>query len=260
MQGMYQMMVWKLLQPFTLLYIFSALTILNLWRRRRETRKRLLWLSATFVALTVLCLPISGHIAVGTLEWQNPPLRERPADAQAIVVLSSYVFPPDSLRTEPELDEASLIRCLQAAAVYHQGPSCPVLVAGGKTDPDEPGPGCSEVMRDFLVRLGVKEPDLIVENNSRTTYENAVEARKLLDEKRLHKIILVTDATHMVRSARCFRKQGLEVVPCGCRYRASQLEGVAFMDFLPSLSGARGCERAAHEWLGLAWYWLRDRI
>ena len=34
-------------------------------------------------------------------------------------------------------------------------------------------------VRDFLVRLGVKESDVLVEDASRTTYENAVESVKV---------------------------------------------------------------------------------
>jgi uncharacterized SAM-binding protein YcdF (DUF218 family) len=186
-------------------------------------------------------------------------LYQRPADAEAIVVLSSYVRPPNDFRLHPELDEDSVNRCLKAAELYHQGAPCPVVVTGGKVDPDSPGPSCSEVMRDLLLQLGVKNSDLSVENASRSTYENAVESRKLLDERRIHKILLVTDASPLVRAAGCFRKQGLEVVPCGCRYRATKFE-ISLAGILPNPSAARGCLRASHEWLGLAWYWLRGRI
>jgi uncharacterized SAM-binding protein YcdF (DUF218 family) len=257
---MYEVLVWKLFQPFTLLILLSGVAVLNLWRKRRESRRRLVCLTAIFAALALLSLPIVGRVAVGSLEWQNPPMRDRPADAQAIVVLSSHVQPADDLHPEPELDEPSLNRCLRAARVYHQGPACPVLVSGGKGDADDPGPTCPEVMRNFLVQLGVRESDLILDLNSQSTYENAVESRKLLDDRQLHKIILITDAAHLVRATGCFNKQGLEVVPCGCFYRAAPKEGLSLEDFLPSLSAARGCARAFHEWLGLAWYRLRGRI
>ena len=55
------------------------------------------------------------------------------------------------------------------------------------------------------------------------------------------------------------RKQGMEVVPCGCEYRILDFE-IGPSSFLPQPGAARGCQRAMHEWLGLAWYWLRGRI
>src|SRR5216684_693941 len=109
---MYQFLTWDLLQPFTLLYLLVGFAILNLWRRRVETRRRLLWLTAAYGTLFVIGLPPVGYSAVGSLEWQYPPLRERPADAEAIVVLSSYVHAPDEGRLNPELDEDSYLRCL----------------------------------------------------------------------------------------------------------------------------------------------------
>ena len=114
-------------------------------------------------------------------------------------------------------------------------------------------------MAELLRKLGVKESDLLVENNSRTTYENAEESRKLLDKLATHKIILVTDGIHLHRSVLCFRKQGFDVEPSGCRYRATELKATVNL-FLPSLSGIAGCQEASHEWLGVVWYWLCGRV
>jgi len=97
-----------------------------------------------------------------------------------------------------------------------------------------------------------------VEGASRTTYENPVESAKLLRHHRLGRPVLVTDAVDMFRAACCFRKQGVEVSPAACHYRATGLEGSLF-DFLPSPQAARRCQRAWHEWLGVGWYCLWGR-
>jgi uncharacterized SAM-binding protein YcdF (DUF218 family) len=98
-----------------------------------------------------------------------------------------------------------------------------------------------------------------VENKSRTTYENATESKKLLEERGISHIVLVTDATHLHRAVLCFRKQGLEVTPCGCRQRKTRFEPSLY-DFLPGVSGLDDVETACHEWVGLAWYRLAGRI
>ena len=115
------------------------------------------------------------------------------------------------------------------------------------------------VMRDYLIRQGVESADLIVEAESQSTYENAVACRQLLEARGIHKIVLVTDAFHPHRAVGCFRKQGLEVVPCGCRYRAQNYEG-RFSDFVPKPWALSYCHKVAHEWLGVAWYLLHDRM
>jgi uncharacterized SAM-binding protein YcdF (DUF218 family) len=248
-----------LLQPFTLVVLFTGLALANLWRKRREARGRLLAVTVPFVALAVFCTPAVGYLALGTLEWHHPPLFERPADAGAIVVLAGYVFPPDRTRPRAVPAEDTYYRCLKAAELYHQKWPCPVVVSGGKVDPHMPGPACATVMYDFLRQLGVNAADLIVEDGSRTTYENAVACRSLLDHRGIRKIVLVTEATHLDRAAACFRKQGLDVVPGGCHYRATRFEGSP-LAFVPSPGAAATCHRVWHEWLGTCWYWLWGRI
>jgi uncharacterized SAM-binding protein YcdF (DUF218 family) len=248
-----------LLQPTLLCSLLSIAALAWLWRKRRESRRRLLCLTVPFAALMVLCVPAVGYLALGTLEWSYPPLERRPDDTEAIVVLSGYVAPPGGARLQPEMGEDTVQRCLKAAELYHQGRPCPVLVSGGKVHPDTPGPTLAEVMRDFLLRLGVKPSDVIVEDQSRTTYENAVESCRLLRERGLTRTVLVTDAIHLGRALGCFRKQGFEPVPCGCRYRATAFR-TTLGQFLPNPASARGCAEACHEWFGTIWYRLCGRI
>jgi uncharacterized SAM-binding protein YcdF (DUF218 family) len=248
-----------LAQPMVWLYLLAALGLANLWWKRRESRRRLLLLTVPFVLLSVLCSPLAAYLALGSLEWSYPPLQERPEDVEAIVVLSGYVRVLDEEGTQVELGIDTLYRCLRAAEVYHQGKPCPVVVSGGRTDPAAPGPPLAVAMREFLLKLGVRSCDLLVEDRSRNTYENAVETCRLLDERGLHRIVLVTDAAHLKRAAGCFRKLGAEVVPCGCRYRAARMEW-SIGAFLPDPGAAQGSKEACHEWLGATWYSLRGRL
>src|SRR5207237_2675856 len=106
-------------------------------------------------------------------------------------------------------------RCLYAAELYRAAGHCPVVVTGGRMNgPSEPS--CAQVMRTFLTGLGVSEADITTEDDSQTTYENATNTRKLLEARGVRRVVLVTDAAHMFRAERCFRKQGLEVVPAPC--------------------------------------------
>ena len=251
--------VWQLFQPFPLLMLLTGITLANLWRKRRETPRRLLLVTLSYLLLLVLSLPASSYLLLGSLEWQYPAVKTRPDDVEAIVVLGSMVRQASGQRQRPELDEYSINRCVRAAELYRQGPPCPLVVSGGDDNPERWGPSCAEAMKDFLVQLGVRPADVIVEERSTTTYENAVESCKLLNERGLHKIVLVTDGTHLVRADRCFRKQGVETIPAGCSYRATPSSGRRF-GVVPSPHAVIDCQAVFHEWLGLAWYWLRGRI
>lgn len=53
---------------------------------------------------------------------------------------------------------------------------------------------------------GVQRFNVIIENNSRTTYGNVVHSLPLLRNLRCHKVILVTSELHMPRAKRLFEK------------------------------------------------------
>jgi uncharacterized SAM-binding protein YcdF (DUF218 family) len=254
---MYRFVV-ELCQPHTLLLLLAGWALFRLWRKRADPRRRLWPLLVPLAGLTALCMPLTGHLALLSLESYAAPVDERPSDAEALVVFASGVYPPEGPRTEAELDEDSFHRCLLAARLYNQGSPCPVFISGGKVDPDTPGPTNAAVMAAFLGRHGVKEEDLVVEPNSRTTYENAVECAKLLREKGIRRVALVVDAVDMPRAAACLRKQGVEVIPAPCHFRATRFQFDVF-SFLPSPGAAVAFQRAWHEWLGLVWYRCRGR-
>jgi uncharacterized SAM-binding protein YcdF (DUF218 family) len=248
-----------LVQPYLASFLLLGIGIANLWCRRREPIRRLLLITVPFVALTVISTPAVAHLSQGTLEWRFPPTEQRPDGAEAIVVLGGGIEPADATRRRAALSSSTLVRCMHAAAVYCQGKTCPVIVSGGRVDAGSSTPPIALLMRDFLRDQGVKDADLIVEDRSRTTYENAVECCKLLEQRHIGKVILVTDATHMFRALRTFHKQGIDAVPSACAHRATQFDWGVF-DFLPSANAVQNHQRTIHEWLGVAWYWLRGYL
>lgn len=248
-----------LVDPFIVCFLLVGLALAGLWRSRDVPRGRLWLLTGAFLALVLVCLPPVMFLAVGTLEWAYPPKYDVPNGTQAIVVLGGRVDPADKVRPRPELGDEAVMRCLKAAQLYRAGGPCLVVVSGGNVDPNHPGPTCAKAMADFLVSVGVAFDDLVLEGRSRTTYENAVETRRLLKPRGVERIVLVTSATHLRRSERCFRGQGFEVTPRGCNYRATEFQW-SFRAFLPSSDAAQTFNAVVHEWLGSFWYWVHGRI
>ena len=78
-------------------------------------------------------------------------------------------------------------------------------------DKNRLGPQLADAMRDFLIQMDVPDEDILIERRSRSTYENATESAKVLDRLNINSVILVTEATHLERSLRCFRAQGIAV-------------------------------------------------
>lgn len=257
---MYRLLVDICLDPFLLLFAAVMVAAANLWRKPRARVSRILLLSVTLVALLLVCTPAVAHLAVGSLESQFPPAPgERPDDAQALVVLSGGLTSLDDQGTRVQLSPDTYYRCRMALRLYRQGDPIPIVASGGKVDPDRPGPTLAAAMRDFLVSNGVDADDVIVEEQSSTTFENAMHSADLLQRRHVSRFVLITDAIHLPRAARCFRRQGL--VPTA---RASRRFAESFRwelrSFLPSPTAARHVKMVVHEWVGLAWYRLTRRL
>lgn len=249
---MYRFLTMTLLNPSVILLALSSIAILNLWRRRVESRRRLSAATAAICGLYTIFTPGFSYLLLGSLEWRYPPRYDVPEDAGAIVVLGGYVRPEDHGR-QAELGTFSLYRCLHALRLYRQR-RLPLLVTGGK-NADGLGPTQADAMRDFFRDHGVPPEDIWMEGRSRTTHENAVESARLLRQRGIDRVVLVTDAIHLRRAELSFARQGVLTIPHGTYYAAMSppplIEAVT-----PSAHSAADVERVVHEWLGLAWYSL----
>jgi len=256
---MYHFLVWEFLQPFFLLCVATGLALVGLWIRRPESRKSLRIFLALYTVMIGLSLPATAWVAAGTLEWRFPPLDVRPADVDAIVVLAGAVRGPDNVLRRPELDGGALARCVESARLYHQDQPCLMVCSGGKSSLAPEGPATADVMKALLVQLGVARTDVAVDDEARTTFENATQSSRILERRGVHKIILVSSALHLFRAKRCFEKLGFEVIPCGCDYKATRFNPWIYK-LIPNARSLSQFGEVCHEWLGTAWYWFQDRI
>ena len=67
-------------------------------------------------------------------------------------------------------------------------------------------------MRDLAREAGVPETAVLLETESRNTFENAAYTARLLHAIGKPRIVLVSDRAHLPRAARLFRRAGFEVI------------------------------------------------
>lgn len=99
-------------------------------------------------------------------------------------------------------------RVALGVGVYREG-AAPLLVMSGG------GAGTATeaaVMRDLARQAGVPETAVLLEMESRNTFENAAYTARLLHAIGKPRIVLVSDRAHLPRAARLFRRAGLEVI------------------------------------------------
>jgi len=90
---------------------------------------------------------------------------------------------------------------------------------------------------------------------SGSTRDSAVAVAETLRSRGMRRIALVTEAYHMMRAERCFRKQGLETLPAPCGFRTLKFNAGEWL--FPGWNPLSYNEAALHEYGGIAVYWLR---
>lgn len=83
-----------------------------------------------------------------------------------------------------------------------------LLLSGGIVGPP---PAEARVMREMALRRGVAAERIIVEDQARNTFENAVYAGRIIRDRQWCRVVVVTDAFHLPRALYMFRRLGLRV-------------------------------------------------
>ena len=229
-------------------------------------RVRFLMLSLGFLALWGLSSHwISQGILLKGLEDRarqlNATINEgAETKPSAIVVLGGGLLaasPPE--RPYPDLLPGA-DRVWHAARLFRERRAEKVVLTGGQRVGLEGSglPSEAESMKIFLMDLGVPASAILIEDQARTTRENAAKTRDLiramLKPKEVERptIILVTSASHMPRAFRNYAKAGFITIAEPAEYNAVDSTLATWEKLLPSESNLATSSNAIKEWIALA--------
>ena len=245
--------VWFLLNPMTLT-ILGAAVGMSLFACRGR-RARLLGGILAAVSLAALWFISSrGGVLLLGLPLERPYLASQdvaslPA-ADAIVVLGGGICKTERM-TYPDMFEGA-DRVWHAARAWKAG-KAPVVVVSGANDLVATVP--------LLLDLGVPREAIVVDNESRNTYENSRFTERLLLSRAKNaegrgappSVLLVTSAWHMTRALGNFSRTSLTVVPAPCDFSVCNvwLGGSRWWDWVvPSADATARPSYLFREWLG----------
>lgn len=212
---------------------------------------------AVAVLLFLFCWTPLSMLALRAVQSSYSRQPPQDQDAGAIVVLAGTVHDPFAPLPVPLLGHNTYERSRYAAWLHKEWRSLPVLASGGSPRAAQ-HQADSYAMREFLIHQDVAPSMIWVEDRSRSTAENASYSAAILNSKGIRKIVLVTDVVHMRRAQKCFEKLGFSVIPAPCGFRpVYEFEP---HDALPDWRAISWNEEMLHEFLGLAWYWVRGAI
>ena len=95
--------------------------------------------------------------------------------------------------------------------LYRKGKVRKIILTGGQGNRDELTEAAEA--RQFALRNGVPDRDILIEERSHTTYENLVNAKQVADAHGLKKVLIVSDPMHMKRAVAMASDVGLEAYP-----------------------------------------------
>jgi len=236
-----------LIQPLVWVFILMLLAFF----RKTLGRKLLLasvillyFFSNEFIFNEVSRLYESRAVKIETL---NPPY------SAAIVLggLSSFQETVDQLEFQGSAD-----RLLDILPFYFEGMVSKLIIAGGSGRLNQEVKE-SPRLKDYLISLGVKETDILIEDKSRNTYENAIYAKELIEQQDLRPpFLLCTSASHMPRSLAVFEKQAINVDAYPVDFYTLDREFNPDRLLIPKAHILQKWDWLVHEWLGWIFYKL----
>jgi uncharacterized SAM-binding protein YcdF (DUF218 family) len=239
--------------PSTMIVLGIGLALFYLARRR--PRAAGVVLAFVLAGTALLGMPWAARAAVGTLERPFSTSGTPDREPSAIVVLAgaSNIYPDGRV----DLNAASWRRLWLGIETYHAfGGRVPLVYAGGSFNRSTGAPIESPVIAKVAVRAGVAPSHLIFEDGSSTTFESAQGISRLWPgrfQDAPRRIVLVTSAWHMRRSAAVFRRQGFEVNTISTDFRAD-VRDTRRPEWLPTLEAFGLTELAWREWASVLLY------
>lgn len=169
----------------------------------------------------------------------------------AIVLLGGGISPAaPPTREYPDLGEAS-DRAWHAARLYRAGLAQRIIISGGR------GLGLeqsitlqteAQATRLLLLDFGIPDSSLILEEQARTTRENAHYVKSMVGDKY---IALVTSASHMPRAFRTFENQNIRTHAYPTDFQIATDAQPLWEKFLPTARDLKRSEIAIKEHLAL---------
>lgn len=242
-----------LLHPFTWVIILLVWALLTYDQKRRKRLVRwalglLLFFSNSFI------------VDEFTRAWEMDvvPVWEIDPEVRTAIVLGGGVY--YDTETDVVSYGGNADRYLGVLRPYHEDRIRKILVSGGGANYLATEVKESEMLKRLYLLCNVDSADILIEDKSLNTYENAKFSKPILKTLSEKKFLLITSASHMRRSVACFEKQGINVVPHPVMKSVGERRFDIDHLLVPQIMNFHKWMLLIHEWVGFASYKARGYL
>jgi len=161
---------------------------------------------------------------------------------------------------EPELEDRVFFakgadRVAHAVQLYEMGVIEKIMISGGTGKLLNPGSGEAPLLLQAFLYMGVPEWRIIMETESRNTYESAQEVKNILEGLFIpEECLLITSAFHMRRARACFEKAGWKTDTYSVDVYSQKTSYEFDTLFIPNLSAFQRWQKINKELTGMLAY------
>lgn len=245
---------WIVLDPSNFVLIVMLTGCLLLYTRRFVLGRRICMFG---LGLTILfgVVPL-GNYFLNLLEDRFQPV-SLPEHVDGIIVLGGVLDMAVTLSRDQQSFNGSSERIVALQGLTDTYRNVPVVFTSGSGFVFQQEFKEAQLIRQTLQKLVVNPGRIVLEDQSRNTYENVLYSKELLNPQPGERWVMVTSASHMPRAMGIFRKQDWQVIPYPVDYKTAQA-----WDWNSPVKVFKRFEQirfALHEWLGLLVYRLTDK-
>ncbi|MDA9510900.1 membrane protein [Bradyrhizobium sp. CCBAU 11386] len=242
--------------PINLLVELGILSLVLMLTRFAALGRKLA--VTTLVLLALAASSPLGNLLLYPLESRFPAWDASRGAPDGIIVLGGSVDTDLSAAHRTPVVSHAADRLLAAAELARRYPNARIVFTGGTANLVSTETREADYSAPILEGLGIPRERLILERDSRNTWENAIFTKQLVAPKPGERWLLVTSAFHMPRSMGIFRKAGFDVEAYPVDWRMGGRDDL----FTFTRVGGDGLARidvAVREWIGLLTYRVMGR-
>jgi len=157
-------------------------------------------------------------------EYKSLQLSDISEQYDAGIILGPFIHKSDDYPNGDQIILSETFRFTQAIQLYKKGVYKKIILCGNDN---------SRLTKEYLIASNIPEQDILIEDRSNNTYENAIYSKIILEKYGIpsNRVILLTSAWHMRRAYKCFSKQQLKVIPISLDY-SKPIKGLSYKSLL----------------------------